>query len=199
MTTSVFDSMLAAAAREGKLGKRSKESTDWLREKAKNTDRRQLGEQRFLGDATRSMNHVEVGRMYMFLYDPKLKATLPYYDRFPIIFPISKTKEGFMGINLHYLPPTLRAKLMDALHDIVSDSTYDRHTKLKLSYSVLTSAAKYRWFRPCIKQYLNSHVKSHFIQIFPNEWELAAFLPTQQFKKADARKVWTESRQMINK
>ena len=37
-----------------------------------------------LGDLT---SKIEPGNMYMFMYDPKLKETLPYYDTFPLCLP----------------------------------------------------------------------------------------------------------------
>ena len=55
------------------------------------------------------------GRMYMYFYDPKYKETLPYYDRFPLIILVDKVEGGFTGLNLHYLPPNLRAKFFDKL------------------------------------------------------------------------------------
>ena len=39
------------------------------------------------------------GKMYVFFYDPKTKATLPYYDRFPLVFPFSRTEDGFIGLD----------------------------------------------------------------------------------------------------
>ena len=58
--------------------------------------------------------------MNMFFYDPKHKDTLPYYDRFPLSVIIGPAKGGFYGLNLHYLPPVLRAKMLDALMDIAT-------------------------------------------------------------------------------
>src|SRR4051812_46135245 len=37
------------------------------------------------------------GRMYLYNYDPKLKKKLPYYDTYPLVFPIDKKEEGFLG------------------------------------------------------------------------------------------------------
>ena len=36
------------------------------------------------------------GNLYMFFYDPKHKKTLPYYDKFPMVFPFATTEDGFM-------------------------------------------------------------------------------------------------------
>ena len=41
------------------------------------------------------------GRLNMFTYNPKHKKTLPYYDTFPLVLPIEKYPDGFLGINFH--------------------------------------------------------------------------------------------------
>ena len=57
------------------------------------------------------------GKLDMFFYYPKLKSTLPYYDRFPLVLPMQGYGDGFLGINLHYLPIPLRIRLLDkSLH-----------------------------------------------------------------------------------
>jgi hypothetical protein len=135
--------------------------------------------------------------MYMFSYDPKFKETLPYYDMFPLIFPIDLRKDGFLGINLHYLPPVLRAKLMNAIYQTINNQAYDSTTKLKISYGILSNASKYRYFKPCIKQYLAAHVQSSYLNIEPTNWDSALMLPTEQFKKATREQVWKDSKGMI--
>ena len=61
------------------------------------------------------------GRMYMFKYMPKMKAQLPYWDMFPvgIVMNAYPDKGYFSMINFHYLPPILRAELMDAIYPFV--------------------------------------------------------------------------------
>ena len=139
------------------------------------------------------------GRMYTFFYDPKTKKDLPYYDRFPLIFKIKNVSGGFLGINMHYLPPQLRARLMDALYPLVTNRKYDETTRLRLTYDVLNSAAKYRFFKPTIKKYLNNHVRSRFILINANQWDMALFLPTERFVKKNKNFVWKESRRAIGR
>jgi hypothetical protein len=140
---------------------------------------------------------MRIGDMYMFYYDPKHKETLPYYDRFPLVFPIKKAEGGFLGLNMHYLPLPLRARLMDALYDLSLNQRYDETTRLRLNYDVLNSAAKFRLFKPCIKHYLMDHMDSRFWYVYPSEWDIALFLPLERFKKANKRKVQNDSRRMI--
>jgi len=135
-----------------------------------------------------------IGRMYMFFYDPKHKETLPYYDRFPLIFLISVDGEGFTGINLHYLSPLLRAKLMDALYALLNNVRYDETTKLKMTYRLLASSRKFRLIKPCVKRYLTVHTKSKFLQIPVTSWDTALFLPTERFVGATKQQIFRESR-----
>ena len=104
---------------------------------------------------------------------------------------------GFEGLNLHYLPHVLRARLMDALYTTATNKRYDASTKLGISYGLLRSAAKYKEFKPTYKKYLTKHVRSRFIKINASEWDIALFLPVERFEKASKSKVWGESRRAI--
>ena len=108
------------------------------------------------------------------------------------------------GLNLHYLPLFLRAKLMDQLYTIASDENYNEMTKLNLSYQVLKTASNLKYYAPCLKRYVyydKDNVKkgnkrclmSAFYEIPSSEYDIALFLPWQNFKKASDRKVWLDS------
>lgn len=132
-----------------------------------------------------------IGQMYMAYYDPKHKETLPYYDRFPLIIPIERYPDGFLGLNLHYLPIPLRARLLDALLDVADDK------RMEVSYNLLKSAARYKYFKPCLKRYLGKHFRSRFVKVNPEAWPVAAFLPVEKFEKKSKTAVWKDSRDMI--
>jgi E3 ubiquitin-protein ligase DOA10 len=135
----------------------------------------------------------------MYFYDPKTKDDLPYYDRFPLIFVAEKYKDGFLGLNLHYLPPIFRARLMDALYKIERNDSVRDSKKLKMTYNLMKSAAQFRYFKPCVKRYLYSQIKSRFLYIPYEDWDIALFLPTERFKKAKKQKVWEDSKRIIRK
>ena len=139
----------------------------------------------------------QIGQMMLFEYDPKHKDTLPYYDRFPLIFPINIAKGGFLGMNMHYLPPRLRAQLMDALYDAANNERFDEKTRLDISYRILSQSSKYRLFKPTVKRYLTKHVRSRFVRINASEWDIALFLPLQSFQKGSVQKVYADSRKII--
>lgn len=191
-----FDTILTKGVREGKIPARTEDSRKWYRETAAKVSR--FNERTFhKSDKSRLTNNVVYGSMYMFHYNPKLKEELPYYDRFPLIFPIADAKNGFLGINLHYLPLQYRAQLMDALYDLANNQRYDESTRIGLSYRILKNAAKLRFFKPCIKHYLNNHITSQFMYVYPSEWDIAIFLPLERFSKKSKTQVWADSKRTI--
>jgi len=135
---------------------------------------------------------IQPGNMYLFGYDAKTKDQLPYFDRFPLVFPVSAEPESFIGLNLHYLPHILRARLMDALYDLAESKKYTEANKLNLSYQILKSSSRYKYFEPCVKKYLFSHVRTRFLMIPSNEWDIALFLPLERFT-VNKQKVYNDS------
>lgn len=171
-----------------------KAAREWLLKKARGikTSRAEM-----IQDKNRLGYKMEIGKMFFFYYDPKTKATLPYWDKFPLVFPIEAYNDGFLGINLHYLSPPMRALLLDKLMDTANNKKMDETTRLNLSYQLLASTKKYKAFQPCIKRYLYSHIWSKFIAVEADEWKVAVVLPYQSFEGASAAKVWNDSRKMI--
>ena len=166
-------------------------STEWFKDKIK-----ELGtpsSMDLIRDGKRSSNPF-FGKLNMFFYDPKLKQKLPYYDTFPLVLPIENYPDGFLGINLHYLPIPLRIRLLDRLVDFSNNTKFDESTKLIADYQKLKNV---RLVRPTIHKYLAGQVKSQFRRIDADEFTIATLLPVQRFKKASAAEVWKESRSMV--
>jgi hypothetical protein len=196
MATTIFEEIIRRGLTSGQFPARTQQARAWYRETAKKI--RNINELSFFkADRNRLVSTPIIGSMYMFFYDPKTAEKLPYYDVFPMIFPFKKTVDGFYGINLHYLPYELRAKLMDGLYEYANNSKYDETTKLKMNYSLLQRAAKLRFFKPCVKRYLNGHVKSKFMYVKPEEWDIALFLPLERFVKSSKQNVWADSRRKL--
>jgi hypothetical protein len=192
--SNIFQKLELAAFRN-QITPRTKESRAWFMKKAKvikGINREALMKEEPLDRGARRI----IGSMQMFFYDPKYKETLPYYDRFPLAIIVKPAKGGFLGMNLHYLPPILRAKFLDALMDNVT-SKKSPDAKFKLTTRLLASASDLEYYKPCIKHYLNEHVRSNFAEVKAPEWEIATFLPTALFEKADQRKVYNDSRRML--
>lgn len=135
-----------------------------------------------------------IGRLNMFFYDPKYKKTLPYYDTFPLVLPIEKYDDGFLGINLHYLPMSLRLQLLDRLVDYSNNTKFDQSTFLKVDYKKLKNI---NLIKPTLKRYLAGRVKTRYRLITADQFTVAALLPIARWKKGSASEVYSDSRKMI--
>lgn len=173
---------------------RTKESREWLR---KNLSSLRPNPMQLLRDKNNKfVRRVLPGKMYFYNYDPKLKEVLPFYDMFPLVIPIKKYSDGFLGLNLHYLPVKYRTILLDKLYDVFNNDKYDETSKLRISYNMLDGTTKYREFSPCVKRYLSSHINSRVIEIMPDDWEIVATLPIEKFigaKKNTVQKLSIQS------
>jgi hypothetical protein len=151
------------------------------------------------GDADSLVTKIQPGYLYMFAYDPKLKKELPYYDRFPLVFPYARTPDGFMGLNMHYLPYGLRIQLLDNLLIFRSNKRMDEMTRLKYSWQVIDGVTRFAGAKPCIKQYLIGHVRTQFRKVDSEDWATAMLLPVERFVGASKQEVWADSRKIMRK
>jgi hypothetical protein len=166
-------------------------STEWFRDKIKEFGKPTA--MNLIRDGKQASRPF-FGNLNMFFYDPKFKKTLPYYDRFPLVLPIERYSNGFLGINLHYLPIPLRIRLLDELMDYSTDTKFDSKTKINANYRQLKNVDL---LKPTLKRYLAGKVKSRFRRVDADEFTVATLLPVQRFSKASDNKVWTDSRSMI--
>ena len=117
------------------------------------------------------------GIMNLFGYDPKHKAKLPYYDVFPLIFPLEPAKGGFIGLNFHYLKPGARAAFLRSLANTTTDKRFDKRTRYRINWR------NNAFMRKTAKHYLFNHVRTSFLNITAEEMAIAIFLPVARFKK----------------
>lgn len=196
MTATLFTDIIRKGVVSGYVPAKTEEAREWYRKTAGKI--KSINEKAFFdGDKSRITRNPILGSMYMFFYYPKTSKDLPFFDTFPLVFPFEKTENGFLGLNMHYLPPQFRAKLMDGLYDYANNEKYDESTLLAMNYQLMKKASKIQFFEPCIKRYLSSHMRSKFMYVAPTEWDIALFLPTERFKKATTQEVWNASRKKI--
>ena len=179
---SLFKQLEFEAFRAG-ITPRTRQSIEWFRNKARQMFRGRVirDREKIMNDdlvsKTKQVDKDPMGNMYMFFYDPKYKKTMPYYDGFPLIIMLGPAPNGFYGLNLHYLPPVVRSRALDAL----------------LGRGNVPS----KYLAPARKHYLTKHVKSAFALVEKPEWEIATFLPMADWNKANANTVYKDSRKKM--
>lgn len=130
------------------------------------------------------------GSMYAYYYSPKHRDTLPFYDVFPLVIPYATTDNGFIGLNLHYLPPYFRVRLLDKLMQYATSEKLDKNTKIKYTWALAKQASTQKWASYCIHRYITGYVKSRFVKIDPTDWFNVSMLPVAQFRKDSQENVW---------
>jgi hypothetical protein len=138
------------------LPKRYEDSRKWFDTKLKSMSS---------ADPVKSLGN----NIVLFSYLPDSKKST-YSDMFPILFPIKITKDEITGFNLHYVPHIHRAYLFDNLKPV-------HNKRMKVDSSFIKSPAPMKIFSPSLKKYSQKNIKSKIIQISPDEWENALFLP----------------------
>lgn len=133
--------------------------------------------------------------MYFFEYDARGKDTLPVWDRYPLIFPISqyKNKQGELitiGLNLHYLKPKDRMAALIQILKFRTEKRYRPSTRLQLEWEMLKSMSNSNLYKHMIHSYLQVQVKSVLVEIPAQSWEMMLFLPVARFE-GDKSKAWS--------
>ena len=147
-------------------------------------------------DTERRKSIPEWGNLNLFWYRPKTAKKLPYYDAFPIVLPFKKHKDGFTGINFHYLPIYMRIKLLNLLDAGFGDEDKGR---LQVFWNDLRNL---KLARPIVRRYLKPNIHSLFLHIPLEDMFMAVLLPVEKFYKGSynsrrgvsSRVVWKDIR-----
>lgn len=145
----------------------------------------------------RQKNTIQIGKLYFFKYDALHKDTLPYWDMYPLVFFFGGYKKDgksyLLGLNLHYLPPKLRLVLFTELLKLKNEKRFRKQTRLKLTWELLSNFSKAGLVKPCVKLYLSKHVRSEFVEVPADEWEVVIPLQLSRFQKQSRQQVWKDS------
>ena len=95
---------LAQQKSQAELQTMSRDSLQWLTKKIANINSPSAIASGMSSEKFRKTNQFRLGGLYFFYYDPKTKDSLPYYDTFPLVLALERYNDGFLGLNLHYLP-----------------------------------------------------------------------------------------------
>jgi len=166
-------------AAEAQVKRGTKESVYWF------TRRIRKDSPVKIDDVVKPLNRGRItpGKMFAYTYNPKLKDKLSYYDNNPLVIVLELTTDGWYGANLHYLPPKLRAELMEAV-------LTKKHSPIQIVKSLEASPLT----KPCLKRYLVGQLVTRPKEIPQDEWEIAIQLPFESFEKAAMKEVWAASK-----
>ncbi len=184
MARKAIGAELDASAQGGKMSKakQAKKSAAWFKTK--------------VGESAKGFKQKAVlkpGKMYTFGYDAKLKAILPYWDKFPLIVVLDTYSDGFLGLNFHYLSPIDRQMFFTKILKFSNQKGDPMDFTDKAIFNISWDAVKnIKHADKMIHKYLYGHVRTSLLEAPPNEWENVIFLPYQRFVGASAKSVWSK-------
>jgi len=184
MARKAIDAELTASAQGATMSKakQAKKSAAWFKTK--------------VGESAKGFKKKAVlkpGKMYTFGYDAKLKAILPYWDKFPLIVVLDTYSDGFLGLNFHYLSPIDRQKFFTKILNFSNQKGDPMDFTDKARFNISWNAVKnIKHADKMIHKYLYGHVRTSLLEAPPNEWENVIFLPYQKFVGASAKSVWSK-------
>ena len=104
-----YDNLLPSEIEEKSL-----EAREWFKDNLRNI---KVNRNKLLVEGT-PIRRPFLGTLVLFNYDAKGYATLPYWDKYPVVIPIEPRGKGFLGLNLHYLPPRKRLELLEVFDQL---------------------------------------------------------------------------------
>ncbi len=142
--------------------------------------------------------NIFTGRMYLYQYDALWKDQLNYWDSLPLVFFFGqfRSKAGkqiLQGLNLHYLPPAYRAKLLLELLKLKTGKSKSPKARLRLSWEAVRAVSKSKACMAAVHNYRVDHIKSKLTQIDYMHWQIVAFLQVAQWQKSSRGNVYKDS------
>lgn len=131
---------------------------------------------------------VMAGQMLFFKYKPQdnrfLGSEQPY-DVFPLVIVTKAHRDGFEGLNLHYLAAGWRRKLFNAIeHSLPLRKSGDASlTRLGVSYDRLDGSRKFAFYKPCYRRYVRRGFRKLPIQIPFDFWDVLVDVDLALFVK----------------
>ena len=178
---------------KNQIGYSTQASVDWFRlaaERLRISGRNSVKDGILQNKDNNLVTSIEIGKLYYFQYDALHKDTLPYWDRYPLIFVLNRDRDGFLGLNMHYLRPDLRIAFFNKLQQFASDKRLNPRAKLAVTYRMISDFSQFPEVQHCIKRYLWGHVKTRWMEVPPDSWRNVVMLPLQSFTGQQASQVW---------
>ena len=151
------------------------------------------------------------GMMNLFWYKHLNAKRLKYYDLYPLVIPFKRHRNGFTGLNFHYLSVPMRMNLLERL-----SAFEDSGTLYSLDVNDIDQLLAFEWMevkgmkgiKPIVRRYLANYVYSNFLKIGLEDMVVASLLPVERFYTGDLwndrmdrvnpRRVWDASRRTVN-
>jgi hypothetical protein len=131
---------------------------------------------------------LKLGNLYLFGYDAKTKAKLPYWDMLPLVVLFGYKAPYMIGVNAHYIPFTFRVQLLKELNKKMANGNRLKYKDIQRAWKAARIPKGYYYL--AIRKYLISHIQTN-IKVFEGEdnWAPVAAKVLPKFKKKSNSQV----------
>jgi len=128
------------------------------------------------------------GQMVFFKYKPqdeRFMASTSPYDMLPLCIITQVHRDGFEGLNLHFIAKRWRRELFNALEHFlpIRNSGDPSLIRLGTSYKRISTPRKFKFFRPCYRRYVNSGIRKRPILIPSEFWDVLVDVDLSMFMR----------------
>ena len=135
------------------------------------------------------------GNLILTMYDAKFEAP---YDARPLFLVLAKNSTHVLGLNFHWLPISMRMKLIYAILKFNSKNIKDKKP-LVFSFKQLKPFLKRFNYVPCVRLYIRSRFAPKGAVISPEDLVKVARMDTAIFTGISAEKAYALARTKYNK
>lgn len=151
---------------------------------------------------------LEPGKIYNYLYDAKYKNELDFWDKCVMVMVIGHvvTKSGklnVLGINLSFIPPQYRVKILDKIVKVFNTQVVEPNVKriqkgkvhgslkkMPLYYDVCKRILAQSGFEFAIRSYIYRRIKSEPLIITYEDWWRPATFASKYIVKMNIRAIY---------
>ena len=166
---------------------------NWLRESMRVVSNTKVGKQSdysdFLKDTSKNLKRKLPGQVLLFRYKPSSRTRI--FDRYPLVLVTGIGDGGFYGINLHYIPPKDRFKMILLMNSLMLNPKEKDPQRVRIKImSVLNKKIFTKYSGIVFNKYNVSNINGKLKITTPEEWTQFAFLP--MFKGVSPSKLYSE-------
>lgn len=121
------------------------------------------------------VSRISPGMVITYSYNATTKG-LPYWDMYPLVMVTQVTATGWFGLNLHYLHPQIRARVL-----------WEQTNK---NVSIIDNKKSFL----AMKQYNAKNVVSKLMEVPQEYFEYVIQMPYEKFQGASKTRVWRDTR-----
>lgn len=177
----------------------SKNAVQWFKDSIRGLKKNQIGKQQdylsIIKDNKRNVKNTLRGQVLLFQYRPKDKPK--FYDRFPIVIVLDFKGRNLLGLNLHYIPPTDRLRILALMNTLIFNPKEPSMQKTRIRIlSLLNKQIFTKYLGTAVNYYTVENIVGRPKITAPEEWTHFAFLPL--FRGINPTKLYAEIRQRVN-